>query len=251
MPLSQTVAIPGVLPGETTTLMVRVWEGSSFKDAQLTLGYQSGEWSFTTEPLGGVSPSGDTFPTPTMTGWGPESGCGYTLSLPENTDFSRIDSPRNGTVFASPATVSVSAEWYISGAYVTNVSVFANSTLVTSTPLKVLKGSLSGTTDLGAGNYSLVSVLSGPGVNYTSAPVNITVVEPVSLAVGAPQIQGAQFAFQYTVNPGLKYLIESSSDLQVWQPVVTNVPTASPAEFSEAYSADARRFYRVGRLPNP
>jgi hypothetical protein len=154
-------------------------------------------------------------------------------------------------VFASPATVSVSAEWYISGAYVTNVSVFANSTLVTSTPLKVLKGSLSGTTDLGAGNYSLVSVLSGPGVNYTSAPVNITVVEPVSLAVGAPQIQGAQFAFQYTVNPGLKYLIESSSDLQVWQPVVTNVPTASPAEFSEAYSADARRFYRVGRLPNP
>jgi hypothetical protein len=225
-----------------------VWQGSSYETARSTPGYQWSEWIFTTKPLGG-----GTIAPPTMTGWGPEDGSGFFLATPDFVLFTKLVSPGAGAIFASPANVDVSANWYIEGWPITSVSIFANSTIVASTTPSVAIGNLTGTTGgLGTGKYSLVSVLyGGPGLNYTSAPVNITVVEPVAVSVTSPRIQDGPLGFGYTANPGLRYLIESSSDLQVWQPVLTNVPTASPAQFSDVYSADDRRFYRVGRLPNP
>lgn len=250
-PISQTVTVPGVLPGQTTTLIIRIWQGPDFQPAKST-GYNWEEWALTTKPLGGVPTAGGaTIPTPSLTGWGSEDGSGFFLGA---YILNGINSPRDTTVFASPANINVTASWYVEAVAVTNVSIFADSRLVSSQATAYadvgnVTGNIAG---LRAGEYSLVSVLyQRSGINSTSAPVTITVVDPVAVSVGSPRVQDGQLAFEYTVNPGLKYVIESSSDLQVWQPVLTNVPTANPAQFSDGYSPDERRFYRVGRLPNP
>jgi hypothetical protein len=251
----QEVAIPGVLPGETTILMVRAWQGPSFETAKNSGGqYPWSEWTFSTQPLGGVPPAGGAeIPTPDMTGWGPEDGSGFVLG--PQILFTGIISPVEGSVFVAPATVQVFASWYSEGnVQATNLSIFANSTQMSSqTP--TFDGDYQMTLTagpLGVGNYSLTTIMKGTwGTGATSAPVNITVVEAIPVAVSLPRVQGSQFAFEYSVNPGLKYLIQSSSDLLTWQPVLTNVLTANPAQFIDGYSSENRRFYRVGRLPNP
>jgi len=72
--------------GSTPTLVVRAWQTSagSFAAAKSGAG-QWGEWSFTSQPLGGTPPGGGLpVPTPGMTGWGPVSGAGFELNdVPE------------------------------------------------------------------------------------------------------------------------------------------------------------------------
>jgi MYXO-CTERM domain-containing protein len=84
---AQTFNVPGTNPGDTPTLIVREWQGSSFAAAKGGAG-QWGEQPFTTRPLGGTPVGGGTpIPTPNMTGWGPESGAGIQLNpaVPEPT----------------------------------------------------------------------------------------------------------------------------------------------------------------------
>jgi hypothetical protein len=256
-PIQQTVAIPGVHPGETTTLIVRVWQGADYATASAGF-LQRAEWRFTTRPLGGVAPGGAQFLSPTMTGWGPENGNGLSLSA-SGPDFvwAHIESPLDGVVFVAPATFNVSAVSLSEGfPIVTNRSIFLNSTLVQNEASPVGFTFNASIGPLGAGKYSVYSVvnaLSGlsASLNATSAPINITVVDPVSVVAGSARIEGDQIAFQYMVDPGPTYLIQGSFDLITWRPVSTNVPSASPAQFTGAYSPNDWRFYRVGRLPNP
>jgi len=83
---AQTFNVPGTNPGDTPTLIIRAWQGSSFAGAKGGAG-EWNEWSFTTKPLGGTPLGGGTpIQTPNMTGWGPESGAGFQLHpVPEPT----------------------------------------------------------------------------------------------------------------------------------------------------------------------
>ena len=78
---SQTLTVTGSVPGSTPNVTVRAWQGAGgFAAAQAGAG-QWGEWTFTTKPLGGTPPSGGLPITPPgMTGWGPETGAGVTLT---------------------------------------------------------------------------------------------------------------------------------------------------------------------------
>ena len=79
--LTQPVSVPGVAPGQTAQLAVRVWYGNANEyDANLP-GFSSRpspvrevlDTRFTSQPLGG-----GTFTTPGMTGWG---GQGFSDSI--------------------------------------------------------------------------------------------------------------------------------------------------------------------------
>jgi len=85
---SQVAVVPGATPGQSATVVVRAWQGSSFANASTTPGQNSAQWTVTTKPLGGPDPGGGPPKTPpTMTGWGPESGAGLDLitTVPEPT----------------------------------------------------------------------------------------------------------------------------------------------------------------------
>jgi hypothetical protein len=75
---------------------------------------------------------------------------------------------------------------------------------------------------------------STPAVNLSGASTN-----------------GGQFTFSYTVNPGLDYVIESSSNLVDWAALATNVASGNPATFSDPFNSIGARFYRVDLLLNP
>jgi len=82
---SQTVNVPGVNAGSTQTFTVREWQGANGFDAAKNGGLQWNEQTFVSKPLGGIDPGGNPVLTPSMTGWGPESGVGITLNVPEPT----------------------------------------------------------------------------------------------------------------------------------------------------------------------
>jgi hypothetical protein len=158
-----------------------------------------------------------------------------------------ITNPANNAVFAAPANVLVGATATVSSGTVTNVTFRNNTTVlgsVLSAPFNFTANNLS------AGSYALNAVATAGGVSTTSSVVNITVITPVAVNLTSPQVASGLFSFNYSANVGLRYVVERSSNLFNWTPLVTNVAAANPTPFSESV-ANPGKYYRVGRLPNP
>jgi len=188
----------------------------------------------------------------TFTSW-PQHFVGtfaYTRSTPAAvapTPTVSITNPAPNAVFAAPANVKISASASVSSGTVTNVSFFRNSSPLGSSqtaPFSITANSLS------AGSYGLTAVATAAGVSATSSVVNISVVTPVVTSLSGSTETNNQFSFSYTANPGLNYVVQSSSNMLDWTPLATNVPSSNPAFFTNPISRPDS-FYRVGRLPNP
>jgi len=159
-----------------------------------------------------------------------------------------ITNPPGGTVFAAPANVQIQASAAVSSGSVTNVAFFGNGAPLGSdqtAPFSITTGSL------GAGGYSLTAIATAAGVSGTSSVVSITVVSPVAISLSSQQISNGQFSFDYTANPGLSYVVQNSSNLVDWVPVITNVAASNPVHFADGFIPNGDRYYRVGRQPNP
>jgi hypothetical protein len=195
----------------------------------------------------------DVYLTVTFTSWGRFStgGFGYNRSTPSAvtppTPTVSITNPSPNTVFAAPANVALSASASVSSGTVTNVSFFNGGSLLGSAQASPFNFTANG---LGAGGYSLTAVATAAGVSATSAVVNMSVVTPVNTVLSARSATNSQFVFSYNVNPGLRYVVESSPDFFHWAALVTNVPASSPEFFTNPLSG-SDSFFRVGRIPNP
>jgi hypothetical protein len=187
-----------------------------------------------------------------FTQWG-QNGAGgfaYTRSTPQVSNpppTVSIINPSPGAIFAAPASVMLTAT-ADSGGSVTNVAFFAGTNSLgqtTNSPFSVT-GSIPA-----PGAYALTAVATAGGVSGTSSVVNITVVAPVAVSIGAAAAGSGLFSFSYSANPGLSYVVQSSSNLRDWVSVLTNTPSSTLVPFSEGLTAQRSRYYRVGRLPNP
>jgi hypothetical protein len=170
-----------------------------------------------------------------------------TVVAPPPTPTVSITSPTNAATLSAPANVTLIASASVGDGTVTNVLFFDNATLL---------GSLANppftltTNNLGAGSYAFTAVATAAGISATSSVVNVSVVLPVVTSVAGSVAVNNQFSFSYSANPGLSYVVESSSNLFNWTPVVTNVATGNPAVFTNSI-LPGDSFFRVGRLPNP
>jgi hypothetical protein len=177
------------------------------------------------------------------------SGFSYTRSTPAVVPPSvTITNPPGGAVFAAPANVKIAANATVSGGSVTNVAFFGNSSNLLGSA-KTAPFSITAS-NLAAGGYALTAVATAAGSSATSSVVQISVVSPVDVVLSGAAVVGGQFTFDYTVNPGLTYALQKSSNLVDWQSS-TNTPVASPVHVSDPVAPDDWRFYRVQRLPNP
>ncbi len=158
-----------------------------------------------------------------------------------------ITGPAANSIFAAPANVKVTVNANVSSGVISNVAVFSNSVALGSSQTAPFNIS---TTALSAGSYPLTAVATAAGVSGTSAVVNISVVTPVTTTLSSVSAANKLFSFKYTVNSGLSYDVENSTDLFHWTPLLTNIPVSSPATFSTNINGN-KNFYRVGRLPNP
>jgi hypothetical protein len=159
-----------------------------------------------------------------------------------------ITNPARGAVFAAPAKVTIGADAMVSGGTVTNVNFFANGASLGSVAVAPFTLTSSA---LEAGSYALTTVATASGISATSAVVNVSVVSPVVIQLSDAIVNNGQFSFSYTVNAGLSYVVQSSTNFLDWTSLETNVAPGSSALFINALNLGGANFYRVGRLPNP
>jgi hypothetical protein len=159
-----------------------------------------------------------------------------------------ITNPVGGSVFAAPANVAIAVSASVSVGVVTNVTFYnggADLGSATTPPFAITANSLA------AANYALTAVATAAGISATSAVVNISVVSPVIVSNSSPSVAGGRFSFSFTANPGLTYVIESSSNLFHWWPIATNVATSNLVDFTDTSGLDSLLFYEVVLQPNP
>ena len=160
-----------------------------------------------------------------------------------------ISNPTNGSVFAAPATLTLAATASDIDGSVTNVQFFqgtASLTNVANSPYSVT------VRNLGAGDYTLLAVATDNSGSKATNSVTIHVVTPVGIVLSSPnRISPNIFHFQYSANPGLRYVVQRSGNLQDWTLIGTNTATMDPAAFSDKTATGSLNFYRVQLLPNP
>jgi len=104
-------------------------------------------------------------------------------------------------------------------------------------------------TDTGLANgttyYYVISAVNAFGESPDSSEAAATPVEPppIVLTVG-PQVSG-QFSFSFPGQNNQSYVVESSTNLTDWIPVLTNTPVNGVFNFTESNATDPARFYRV------
>ncbi len=162
-----------------------------------------------------------------------------------------ITNPVSGTVFASPANVTIQASTSDSDGTVTNVQFLVGANVVTNTATAPFFGV---TNNLAAGSYTLFAIASDNSGATGTNQVAISVVTPVSVLLSAPQpVPPGKFRFSYTANAGLDYIVQRSTNLLSpnWTILVTNTAGSGSINFTDLNATFNPGFYRVGRLPNP
>jgi plastocyanin len=166
--------------------------------------------------------------------------------------FARITSPADGSVFATGATFTVSADASDLFGRVASVRfvrpVNVSLALDTESPYSAT------VSNLAAGSYTISALVTdNTSLISTSAPINISIVAPVSIQLLSPAAGAGGFQFDFTANPGLTYIIEGSEadgSPTPFIPLATNVANTNLVTFTDtASSGRSNRAYRVFRRP--
>jgi hypothetical protein len=160
-----------------------------------------------------------------------------------------LTNPPSGSVLSAPATIHLVASASDTGGSVTNVQFFQGANSLgnrTSAPYSIF------VSNLVAAAYTFSAVASdNTGLKATNA-INVSVISPSPLVIGNALKPGpSQFRFDFAANAGLRYVIERSSTLSSFLPLVTNTAAGSSIAFTDNVPGLNTNFYRVGRLPNP
>lgn len=170
-------------------------------------------------------------------------------SIPSVPPVVSITNPVAGAVFSAPASLAVQASASVSSGTVTNVQFLVGSTVLTNraaAPFAALTGSLA------AGAYNLSAIASASSGLKATNSVAINIVAPSPVVMGTPAFSSpGNFQFSYSVNIGLTYVVQVSTNLINWNSLATNTAKANPATFTTVESSGSGAFYRVELMPNP
>jgi plastocyanin len=160
-----------------------------------------------------------------------------------------ITNPANGSVFAAPANVLVQAGVTNGSGTVTNVQFLVDNTLVASENSGPFSAEAN---NLTAGDYTLSTIAHDDNGLSATNSVDISVVTPTVVSLmNTSRPSGTDFQFSYSADIGLSYVVQRSTDLMTWIPLVTNKAASNPVVFDDSNATNSLDFYRVGRLPNP
>lgn len=100
-----------------------------------------------------------------------------------------------------------------------------------------------------AGNYSVM--ITNTAGSVTSAAAALTVIPPTPPSLSSASMTANGFRFQLSVPVGATYILSTSTNLQDWTPISTNVaPVANVVVTDPAATNFARRFYRAMLIVN-
>jgi len=168
------------------------------------------------------------------------------INIPPTVAFT---APPNGSVFAAPASFTLSATASDSDGTVTNVEFLQGASLlgnVTTAPYSVSVRNLVG------GTYTFSAVATDNAGSRATNVLTLSVVTAAPIRLSAPQRHSpTSFQFSYSATIGLSYVVQRSLDLTHWAALSTNRATASSVVFTDQVATGNQWFYRVGLLPNP
>lgn len=164
----------------------------------------------------------------------------------------RITSPADGSVFATNAMITFSAEAsdrygaVKSVRFVRGISPLTSLGVVTNAPYTLTTNNAT----VGTFAYAIL-MTDDSNLTSTSAPVNISFVAPVDIQLLSPAASSNGFTFDYTANPGLTYVVEGAAadgSPVPFVPISTNVANTNRVAFTDPSSSNrANRAYRVLR----
>jgi plastocyanin len=184
----------------------------------------------------------------------PHAGFGMTglvtvVSAPPPPPSVSLTAPVAGSVFAAPANVKLSATATTTSGSVTNVQFFGNGNPLGSVTASPFNFTANG---LAAGAYTITAkAIATGGLSATSAPVSISVINAKPISNFLASVSNNQFSFDHTADPGLRYVVENSTNLTSWSSLKTNTATSNSVHVTDSFQVNGLKFYRVGRLPNP
>lgn len=157
-----------------------------------------------------------------------------------------ITNPANGSLFAAPANVAIQAG---AADAVTNVQFLVNNTQLASEnsgPFSTVANNLT------AGAYTLSAIARDTNGLSATNSVGISVITPKTVLLSNSSMPtNNNFQFSYSTDIGLNYVVQRSTDLITWNPLITNTAASNPVVFDDSNATNSFNFYRVGRLPNP
>jgi len=161
-----------------------------------------------------------------------------------------LTNPASGLVLAAPANLTLGATASDPDGTVTNVQFFSGAILLgraSTSPYSLT------VTNLPAGVYAFTAqATDNRGLSQTSTALNVSV-----LNVGAIQFENpsatvnGNLPLRLTLTTGLRYAIDSTSDLTAWDLFANFLATNSVMDFTSPIAPGERRFFRARLLPNP
>jgi plastocyanin len=161
-----------------------------------------------------------------------------------------ITSPTNGAIFAAPWNGTLQATVTDFTAPISKVEFFINSASFgkdTTAPYS------RGVTNLPAGNYVFTAVATDNlGASNVSPAITVSVIAPSPLILSGPRrLSPTQFEFSHTADPGLRYMVQRSSDFSDFTTILTYTATEKSVGILDNSAGARVNFYRVILLPNP
>jgi plastocyanin len=152
-----------------------------------------------------------------------------------------ITNPPNNSIVAAPASIAIGVSAADSDGTVLNVRLMTNGVFAATNSVAPFGFTL---TNLSAGFYSLrARAEDNQALSTTSAPVLVRVAgRPVISAF--PGTNGP-LQFQFTSATGINYVVEQTTALTNFAPVVTNSGNGGLLQFSDANSSSTQKFMRV------
>lgn len=163
------------------------------------------------------------------------------ITIPSSPPAISITNPPNNSLFAAPATVSISVAASDSDGSVANVRLLTNGVPAATNTVPPYGFTLA---NLAAGNYVLTArAEDDASLSTTSAPVTVRVADRPAL-VTSPGI-GGPVQFQFNSRTGVDYVIERATSLTNFIPAVTNPGNGGTLQFQETDGSAGQRNYRV------
>jgi len=157
--------------------------------------------------------------------------------------------PGNGSVFAAPASFTLTAKASDSDGTVTNVQFLRGASVLGNSITPPYSVSVS---NLPADTYTFSVVATDNDGSKATDTITISVVTPGPINLSAPQfVPPASFQFSYSATAGLRYVVQRSPDLTQWTALSTNTAASGSVVFTDESANGSQGFYRVGLLPSP
>jgi hypothetical protein len=191
-----------------------------------------------------VPPGNYSYTAESAYGGGPWGGTVVVdVNLPPSVS---ITSPTNGAMFTAPGSFAIEADATDPNVNdLSDVEFWVNDTLVDDVYAYPYATTV---TNLAPGTYTLKAIAWDYSNARATNSISVQVVSPAPITLGSCNVAGGKVVFSVNgLSTGTTNVLQSSSNLVNWYPILTNISDGTPLNVTNA-SVNGAQFFRVMQL---